>query len=54
MFNRNVFVKFLGRPAKLTAGEFLTRVLLFAPVLLPMAMPAQSVTLPDHVLGILP
>jgi hypothetical protein len=54
MFNRNVFVKFLGRPAKLTAGEFLTRVLLFAPILLPMAMPAQSVTLPDHVLGILP
>jgi hypothetical protein len=57
MFNRNVLVEFLGRPAKLTAGEFLKRVLLFAPILFPMAVPAQSLptaTLPGHVLGILP
>ncbi len=57
MFNENVIAKCFGRLARLTSGELLSRILLVAPLLLPVAAQPQSeptVTLPDHVIGILP
>src|SRR5579863_591040 len=56
MWNENALAKYFGRLTNLTGGELWKRILIVAPLLLPLAAQSQvgpSVVLPDHVPAIL-